>query len=399
MNTTQKGIIALIKSGITGVKCHLPDDFNLEEASKEMLRHGIAPLAYNGAVYCGISKDDPIMRKLFTLYIKQMMRSENQINEIKRLMAAFDEAGIDYLPLKGTHMKHLYPKPELRQMGDADILIREAQYPEAKKVLQGLGFTFKCANPHDYTWITDSLYLELHITMFPFVLKDFFRYYGDGWKLAELDERHQYRFISPEDEYIYIFTHYAKHYRGGGIGLRHLTDLWVYRRAHPSMDDSKIADTLKSLKLYDFYINTMNLLKYWLYEDVCSELSNIPVDVEKAEFMSKYIFASGNWGSVKSHALGTAVREMHNSNSEQFDQKKGFIKLIFPPLETMRVRYPILKKIPVLLPIFWGVRIFVALTSRRKNIQKHWKGNQYSTVERIETYQEALDYVGLGFDF
>ena len=39
-----------------------------------------------------------------------------------------EENGIDYLPLKGYNLKKLYPKPELRTMGDADVLIRLADF-------------------------------------------------------------------------------------------------------------------------------------------------------------------------------------------------------------------------------------------------------------------------------
>lgn len=37
---------------------------------------------------------------------------------------AFDAGGIDYMPLKGSILKDLYPRHEMRMMGDADILIR-----------------------------------------------------------------------------------------------------------------------------------------------------------------------------------------------------------------------------------------------------------------------------------
>lgn len=413
MNTIQTGIIALIKSGITGEKQDLPAGFAMEDAYNEIMRHGIAPLAYTGAVNCGIPKTDAEMQKLFAIYIKQMLRSEAQMAEVDRLLKAFDEAGIDYLPLKGIHMKKLYPKPELRQMGDADILIREERYGQAEPILKELGFTFKSTNPHEYTWISDSLYLELHSHMFSFTLKDFYRHYGDGWQLAVpakaaaiadaegASSRHEFK--SPEDEFIYLFTHYAKHYRLGGIGLRHLTDLWVFRSSHSKMNDTKIIEILAELKLDVFYRNTIALLSYW-FEDAKDTPadSDVPTDPDahaKSEFMSDYIFASGNWGTVYSHSIAAAVQTIHDSGNEEYSKKKALIRAAFPPLTTMSVRYPVLKNHPILLPACWAARIGVAVLFRQKNIKHQWKTTQHVDTAGIETFQEALEYIGIGFDF
>ena len=417
MNTIQTGIITLIKSGITGKAYPLPQDFNIEEAYPLIARHSIVPLAYTGAVNCGIPKTDATMQQMFAVYIKQMLRSEAQMSAVRDLCAAFDAQGIDYLPLKGCHMKELYPKPELRQMGDADILIREGQYPQAEQILKDLGFTFKSSNPHEHTWLSDALYLELHTHMFSFTLKDFYRYYGDGWKLAAHAKgtaaadagaavASLHTFKSPEDEFVYLFTHYAKHYRLGGIGLRHLTDLWVFKRTHPEIDNNKLAAILRDLSLFEFYTNTMDLLAYWFEDPADAKGTSADAGVSayanafaKAEFMSDYIFASGNWGSLQSHAVATAVQSIHDSGEQQYSKKKALIRAAFPPLTTMSVRYPILKKHPYLLPACWTARIGVAVFCRQKNIKHQWKTTQHIDTAGIETFQEALDYVGLGFDF
>ena len=44
------------------------------------------------------------------------------------LITPLDENGIDYMPLKGACLKLIYPQPELRLMGDADILIKNGRF-------------------------------------------------------------------------------------------------------------------------------------------------------------------------------------------------------------------------------------------------------------------------------
>ena len=140
MNTIHKGITTLLRSAITGESYALPEDFVLADTLAEINRHSVAALAYAGAVNCGLDKNSPEMKRLFQTYVKSMMISEGQMAQIRRLFAAFDAAGIDYMPLKGCKLKAMYPKPELRAMGDADVLIRMEQYDKIKPIMEELGF-------------------------------------------------------------------------------------------------------------------------------------------------------------------------------------------------------------------------------------------------------------------
>ena len=391
MNTIQTGIISLIKSGITGEKQDLPTSFTMEDAYNEIMRHGIAPLAYTGAVNCGIPKTDAAMQKLFAIYIKQMMRSEAQMAEVDRLLKAFDEAGIDYLSLKGVNMKKLYPKPELRQMGDADILIREEQYGKIQELMPILGFTFKSESDHELVWINDNLYLELHKRLIPSYNKDYYEYYAKGWQLAcatEAEPTERHTFKTPEDEFIFLFTHFAKHYRGGGIGLRHITDLWVYKNAYPELNETYITEVLDKLQLLEFYKNISKSITVWF--------ANEPLD-EITDFITEYIFSSGNWGSLDVHALSHAVQEGQTSNASKYKKARYILCRAFPDKDFMLSYYPFLKKCPYLYPIFWPVRQLNALMFKRNRVKTYW--TTYNDIAKIETFQDSLDYVGLRFNF
>ena len=78
MNVTQRGIVLLVKSAITGEKYELPEEFSIEaEDVKELIKkHHLMLIVYVGAVNCGISKNLPYMRQLFLYYCKEIIRSE-----------------------------------------------------------------------------------------------------------------------------------------------------------------------------------------------------------------------------------------------------------------------------------------------------------------------------------
>ena len=265
MNAMQRGVITLIKSAITGQVYPLPEEFHMDDAMEWIRRHHMIPLVYDGAVRCGISPNTPVMKRLFKSYCKAMLISEGQMRQFHRICQAFDKAGVDYMPLKGCRMKGLYPKPELRQMGDVDILIRMEQYDRVTEVMSDLGFVPGLESDHELVWQHPELYAELHKRLIPSYNRDLNACFGIGWDLAKI-RRGNCCAMTVEDEMVYLFTHFAKHYRDGGIGCRHVTDLWVFRRANPGLDEAYVRRELEKLHLLEFYDNILALIECW-FED------------------------------------------------------------------------------------------------------------------------------------
>ena len=140
MNAVQQGIVTLIRSAITGKGYPLPADFRLEEAEELIIRHQIVGLSYEGALLCGLDNGSPAMRRLFQLYSQVVYRNNTQMAAVDKIMAAFEKENIDYLPVKGSVLKGLYPKPAMRVMTDADILIRLTQKDKITACMEALGY-------------------------------------------------------------------------------------------------------------------------------------------------------------------------------------------------------------------------------------------------------------------
>lgn len=104
----------MLKSALTGQRFELPVNFDLEKAIKTAKRHNISSMLYYGAYNCGISKETPFMRELLTTACENIAISELQMYELGRICDLFENNGIDYLPLKGSILKGLYQKEEMR---------------------------------------------------------------------------------------------------------------------------------------------------------------------------------------------------------------------------------------------------------------------------------------------
>jgi hypothetical protein len=191
------------------------------------------------------------------------------------------------------------------------------------------------------------------------------------------------------DEMIYLFTHFAKHYRDAGIGIRHIVDLWVYRKHNPDMDEGYIRKELKKLQLLEFYDNIVHTLRVW-FEDA-------PAD-ERTEYITQFIFTSGEYGRAHTSNLSSALKLSKNGESEQTVKRKRVMRALFPGYTEMCRKYRVLRKVPVLLPIMWVVRIFEKILKKGK-VQHFVTNKLHVDAEEVSQYQQSLNYVGLDFNF
>jgi len=386
MNNTQKGIITLMRSALTGEKLALPEGFDFAAAYEGVKGHHMVTMMYEGALNCGISPQSPAVMKLFPSVCKAIQVSEGQLSELQRIFGAFESEGIDYMPLKGCIMKHLYPRPELRMMGDADILIRCEQYDRIVPVMKELGFEEGNVSDHELVWTTPLLYTELHSQLMPDHHVDSQNYFRDGWDFAKVRDGSRFS-MTDDDTFIYLFAHFAKHFRARGIGCRHMADLWVYLRSHPELNEEYILSELDNLHLSEFHRNIRHCLMVW-FEDAPEN--------EQSRIITDYIFSSGSWGSDESMAVSVVVRDSGASGNKTRGRIAYILHLMFPGVDVLRDKYTVLKKAPVLLPLVWLYRPFYKLFSEPRSMRRRVNTISGLTDERLDRHRRIME--GLGLD-
>lgn len=389
MNTMQRGIITLLKSAVTETSLELPAEFDLQAAYPLLKRHHMATLVYDGAVRCGIDSSLPVMQKLFQSYVKLMLVSERQMAAVKRVCSAFDAASIDYMPLKGCVMKEKYPKPELRVMGDADILIRLEQYETIVPLMEELGFSAKMESDHELVWVSNDLFLELHKRLMPSYNRDFHRYFGDSWSLAKVRDGSRYS-MTVEDGWIYLFTHFAKHFRDGGIGCRHMVDLWVYLRSVQKMDEEYVHCELSKFGLLTFHQHIRELLLVW-FED--------GKETTMSDFLTDALFNSGSFGTQDYRLLSWAVRDKKYSALGKNSRLMYLWQTAFPSVLLLKDKYTILRRAPWLLPVVWLVRPFYKILFERKSLERQKSDLKTLDEERVDARRAVLHEIGLDYNF
>jgi hypothetical protein len=99
--------------------------------------HRMVPQLYRNLQRHGVK--DPMMDRLKGVYRYYLYKNEILMHRIGALLAAFEEAGIQTMVLKGAALIQLYYKETgLRPMLDADVLVHAHQVQQAIDVLEGL---------------------------------------------------------------------------------------------------------------------------------------------------------------------------------------------------------------------------------------------------------------------
>lgn len=389
MTEFQKGFLALVKAALTDSPLEYPVKLDYEEVYRIAEAQQIVPLVYYGAI-----KDPVFMgQKYAQIFLERTCvyvgHSEDQTETVNRVFQAFDKEGISYMPLKGTLLKSMYPSAEMRVMGDSDILIRMDEYERIRKLMLSLMMIPQKESDHEYNWKTmTGLQIELHKRLIPSYNEDYYAYYGDGWRLARPVEGEGCRYeMSPEDTFIYLFTHFAKHYRDQGVGMKYVIDFYVYRRQYPELDMAYIARELDKLQLFEFYQNVARMIDVWFEGASPNELT---------DYLTNKVFADGVFGKEENGVMSEGVKLSKESDSVR--AKKRW-QLIFPGYSSMCARHPILKKWAILLPLFWIIRGFDIILFHRDRYRNRMEQLELMSDENIDQYHRDLNYVGLDYNF
>lgn len=346
----------------------MPDGLMIEEIFAFSKKHSMEALIFHGVSELDVDETSEVYA--YWQNRAQMLLTQSMVQLANRdeLFAVMEEAGVDLLPVKGCWLKEAYPDIDYRQMSDLDMLIRREDRSKVKEILLGMGYaeeSGEVASYHDGYEKKPYMAIEMHLQL---LASDdpHEPYYRDVWSRAQRVEgyTHLYR-LSPEDEYIYYFLHLKKHLDEAGCGIRLILDSVVFRQAYPQMDRVYLENEFDRLGISGLVGQIERLSDCWF---VTGEA--LPQELTK---LGEEILTAGNYGTLE-----TAF----HSRIERFREKYKHPALaifmywcsrFFRPMSEMKNDYPILEKLPVLLPVFWGYRIAKKIVTKPRALLYHFK--------------------------
>ncbi len=284
-------------------------------------------------------------------------REAIQQKELDALLTRFEEKRITVLPLKGSVLKQLYPKPELRYLSDIDLLFDAAQAQVVKATLEHLGYSCERfgQGDADIYLSPNRMKYELHRTVRNEGFSESCRCFLETL-LSRAKPQEGRAFVSElpyEVHYAYLLCHFAKHLLYGGIGVRQVMDIYLCRKQW-HFDEEALSILLQQLDLSAFAETLERLAGAWFGGG-----SGNAVTRE----LGVYVLGSGSFGTEEQRVIDCMLRRQKKTNRLCYALRR-----IFPPYNTMCFYFPILKKVAFLLPFYWIFRIFRGVFCKRQKL-------------------------------
>lgn len=370
-------LINLIKSVITGVEPEVIPAEQMEQVFALAQRHDVLPMVADGLYRQKDRLDGALTERCQNAMFTALMRYERMQYEMEKTCQLLEQAQLPFIPLKGAVLRKHYPQPWMRTSCDVDILVKDVD--RAAAVLAENGYINKGKGSHDIIFVSPGgVTIEMHFLLIE-TDKRVDAVLQNVWEYAQPAEPGSACHILRDDMfYFYHIAHMAKHFSMAGCGVRFFVDTWLLNGIeHDRVAREKLLAE-GGLSAFEDYARKLSLA--WFGEGQMDPM---------LEQMEHFVFQSGTLGSDSNQV------RVHKARSTG---KSGFLLYrIFMPYSGMRLKYPILKNWPVLLPVYWVRRWGELLfqTSKRKHALQEMKMNQKLDSQSIRDVKWMLDELEL----
>lgn len=403
MDFEQKYFIRLLKDHVTGRESRppkkMPDwDVIVRYAGDQNLA-GIIYAQTKGFACL----PEKAARRLKEGFLSDVYVSVNTDDAYRRIAELFDRNGIEYMPFKGALFRDYYPWPELRTMGDRDILIHPKDRTASDALIRSLGYERFVDNHAVWTYHKKFLMFEIHDVMFYEFLAnqvDYSDYFSHIWESSVGKAGSFEKIPDINVHFLYAMTHTAKHVINKGMGFRAFLDMVFFVKnaeteAVPP-DWEWVRVELEKLRLYDFTKTCFSLCEYWFGVKMPFHLEDPdPVFLRET---TKKVFRDGIFGlKNEENTASRSAKEIRRSAASYRKTALGLVlKDLFPPYRNMQLvpQYAWVDKKPWLLPAAWVYRWFYCLKHKPGKSLDHLL-EPYEKKEAIEARERYLERWGL----
>lgn len=345
-------------------------------------RHDLAHLIGDALDKNGLLPDGTEAKKRFLQERNMAVYRVEQLRyEYGQVFSILEELQVDYLPLKGTVLRPLYPEDWMRTSADVDVLVHKADLEKIIAALQQkLGYEQESIGAYDAIVVAPTgFHIELHFDLITkYDNKTANDLLANVWEHTESVENSHRRIMRDDYFYYYHFAHMARHFIDGGCGVRPYVDLWLLNNKI-SFDKESRNTLLEKGGLLKFAQASEFLSRVWLEEEP---------HVQESQWLEDYLLNGGVYGNSENKVV-----IQQGQTGSRF---KYIMSRIFMPLEEMQYRYKVLKKHKWLYPFMVVRRCFeVLLKGDGKRIKKELQTSDGVDATKQNETMQLIDYLGL----
>lgn len=360
MNKAQEYIVQILNHSIHNKKMELDtnEDISWKDILEECKSHNIEALVYYG-IHSNTLKT--IDKETLESWKKQTFMSNiyqiNHIKQISNVLSIFNDKNIPVIVLKGLVIRDLYPKSELRTMGDADILVHEKDMETVINILNSLGYEEESRNTYHIEFEKGNSHIEVHwlLTnegMFK-GMDEFNNHIWSNTKKVKIGESNALS-MCDEDLLLYLCIHMAKHFINSGFGIRQVCDVFLLvDQRNKFIDWNRFMIKAKRSGIDKFTMSIFAICNKLFGMSIPDELEQYKIREEKnINLIIDAIFANG----VHGHSDKIAIRAKqlaYENNNNKASIIASFRRVYFPSSDKLGDKYGYAKKYKLLLPVAW----------------------------------------------
>lgn len=320
-------------------------------------KHSVTPLICGQLMRRrGCEKDK---RQFYREYIySSAINNDNLLRGQKQLVELFVTHGIPYAIMKGYSVSRLYREPDLRPLGDIDILIRRDDKEIVNEMLLSNGYKYALEQEHHVCYIKDGMHIEVHVSLSIFSEQQREQY------AATASEQAIYHTKVLETEYgqlcvlelpyqlLSLLTHMERHMQDAGIGMRQLCDWAVTVDYYRCEITDKIIDFLRECGLLRFSVVMTNTAEKYLGLPHFDWTECVSTDV--VEMMIDEICNSGNMQNI---SIERSLSHYWASGANRLETPKNSMIGLYCTniMRKARKDHPVLSRCILLAPFFFIV--------------------------------------------
>ena len=364
----------------------IPEGVTVEQILDVCKRNNVECLVLGGVVKAD-NLPEEYKERLRKHVVSSLMRTGVQMEQVRTIQDRFEAAQIKNQPMKGAKLKLMYPSPQLREMSDVDILVDEKDMKKAGDIMKELGYKLRVEVKHHDIYVKPPfMVVEVHRSMYDKTVDAGQYRYFSSFSRAVLAEGKQYSYdFGPEDFYVYLIAHMAKHFYSMGCGIRNLVDVYVYlERNNDKMDWTYTKEQLEICGIAQFEEHMKKMAYIWLKDEECSEFY---------ENLFQYMLDCGIYGKDENGIWNKFAEERFGKGKVSNGKLKQWY--YFPPISYMAEYYPWLESYPFLLPVAWMIRGYRGLFLK-KGVHKR-EMLQNIGEDKIRIYQDIYHNMALKF--
>ncbi len=316
---------------------------------------------------------------------------EYKAEGLRVLSDTFCDNGIRHLFIKGAALRPLYPVPEVRTSGDADVIVDKCHLSKAAALLKEKGFRIHHQTDIeiDMQYHAEEYEIKTQINAINASSTDYFANLFDE-KLCNTADGIVYSF-KPSIHLAYITLHILKHFKSGGAGIRQLCDMDVLLR-NTEINLNEYLALCEQLQIN----KAASVLLAWIKEYFATPIDfDFVIEPDLRATMEHVLLDGGTFGYGIGD-IGTArlMNTMHGKGYNKLSSVRAVLNLFIVSKEFLQHQYSYVRKHPILLPVAYCSRLRDAIFKRRKQNIKHIK-SMFSDREIAAQMSDMLTELGI----